>query len=305
MGFWVKGTGDAKDVTVPEAQSGKAAEQSEQAAGKSETKGQQPETGETAVPAPGAPGTGTVPGTPGDIRNTPEFKQAQEEGKRVEAILAGATASQKKLIAELVNRYPGDLLPIPNEAFTKKWLKATAGIRDEDVAKLADAGWAPGTDIDEAEFKRRVDEVIAGKTKAGELWTSPEPPPAPPKEAAKKDPKSVAKGDYKAMIDAKIEKLKAKPEQVHEELAELAKNYDFKSQPSEVRVLWDEKGPAQQTTQAYYRDWESVALVVVKVRKEKGKVLAKIVYIYDAVHTDGQSVDLPLDVGEWEGRLEH
>jgi hypothetical protein len=303
----VAASGDVEDVTVEEAKSGTASSAAEPGAGKSGTEGGKAgteggkaETGEEAATGPGG-----TPGPTGDIRNTPEFKQMQEEGKRVEAMLAGATPAQKKLIAELVQRHPEHLLPVPNEAFTRKWLNATAGIRDEQVAKLADAGWTPGTDIDEAEFKRRVDEVIAGKASTGELWTSPEPPPTPPKKPVTKDPKSVAKGDYKAMIDAKIKKEKAKPEQVHEELAKIAKGYDFKSQPAEVRVQWDEKGAAQQTTLAYYREWESVALVVVKVRREKGKVLAKIVYIYDAVHTDGQSVDLPLDVGEWEGRLEH
>ena len=61
-------------------------------------------------------------------------------------------------------------MPIPDEAFVRKWINATAGVKDADIARIASQPWAKGTDIDEAEFKRRnySDEAV-GKILGGNL----------------------------------------------------------------------------------------------------------------------------------------
>jgi Domain of unknown function (DUF4157) len=280
-GVGVATSGDVKDVTVTEAQSGKASEEGE--AGKSKTEGGKPETGEGA-----ATGPGPSPGPTGDIRDTPGFKQAQEEGKRVEATLAGATPAQKKLIAELVKRYPEDLLPIPNEGFAQKWLNATAHIRVEHVAKLADAGWTPATDIDEAEFKRQVDEVIAGKRPVGELWTSPEPPPKPQpskQPPAKKDPDAGFRG-----IEApKGKDPGEKPGELRARLQKQAREYDF-SRVTDTQGLVDPKSTAEQTTTLYLKSkyGNAACLAVIRLSKDKDGDYVKVLKASDAVTVEGK-----------------
>ncbi len=268
--FGKAGSGDHEDVDLDKAGSGKDEEGGEPSDSKAPpgAKGQKPG------------GEGGEAGEEGDIKDTEEFKQAQAEAKRIEAMFKAASPAQKKLIAELVKRHPEHLLPVPNEAFTKAWLGATADIKDEDIAKLAAAGWQAGTDIDEAEFKRRVQLVVSGKMPTGALWTSPKPPPPPAakpdKEPDKKGDKPELAGDRKSEVVEKPRPKKAKDakdpdDQYRGTLAKQAEAEGMK--PAELRAKLKEIAKtATWPKQGYIIVFEDGDL------KNEESVLTRVVY---------------------------
>ena len=294
------GSGDIKDVDLDKAKSGsgdKAGKGGKPGGKPGEADAEQDEGSEAAE---------------GDVRNTTEFKNAQAEAKRIEVMLAAASPAQKKLIAELVKRHPEHILPVPDEAFTKKWLNATSGIKDQHVEALANEGWQPGTSIDEAEFKRRVDLVISGKAPKGALWTSPEPPPsqekadskdpkakvdqqvkAPPKTEAKKEKKPAKKdpdAEFRGVIANQL-KQEGIEEELRDRLQQRARDHNFAAMDSNFEGARDPDAKGEQLTVLYIRDKgrDGAALVAVRVYKKGGRDYMKVLDSSDAVMANGKT----------------
>ena len=295
-GVKVKTSGDAKDVDVNDAKSGTAAPGKTGTGEKSGKQGEKEGAEEEESEAGEKSGEATSPGTSGDdIRNTEAFKQAQAEAKRMEAAFAKATPAQQKLMMELVKKYPDHVMPVPDERFVQKWLNATAGVKDQDVDKIASQPWAQGTDIDEAEFKRRVEAAIKGESiKADEASPSPTPPPEkkPPKTPPKKD----AQPKFKSVANL-IKEAGGTQEDLRTQLQEKAKAYDY----SNVDVFeshYDKDDKGAQTRLFYFKspNGNSVALVVFTMKKKGGKDYIKVLDASDAVTVDGK-VFRPLFVG--------
>jgi len=292
-GVKVKTEGDAKDVDVPDAQSGKATPGKE-STGEGST-GKEGEKGDEESEAGEKSGEAGTPGTGGDIRNTREFKQAQEEAKRIEAEFAKASPAQQKLMAELVRQYPDQVMPVPDEAFVKKWINATKSVRDEDVARIASQPWAHGTDIDEAEFKRRVEAAIKGETiKAEEASPSPTPPPE--KQPPKTPPRKDAQPKFKSVANL-IKEAGGTQEDLRAQLQEKAKAYDY-SNMELFESQYDREAKGPQTRLLYFKspNGNAVAMVVFTLTKKGGKDYIKVLDASDAVTVDGK-VFRPLFVG--------
>ncbi|MGE3615581.1 MAG: DUF4157 domain-containing protein [Gemmatimonadales bacterium] len=285
-GFKVKTEGDAKDVDVSDAQSGTVPAKPPTGEG---TPGQEGGKADAEGAEETQSGKSDTPGTGGDIRNTPEFKQAQAEAKRIEAEFAKASPAQQKLMAELVRQYPDHVMPIPDEAFVKKWINATSSVRDGDVAKVASQPWAAGTDIDEAEFKRRVEAVLKGETIAAEEASPSPAPPPEKKKPPKAPPKKEAQPKFKSVASL-IKDAGGTQEDLRTQLQEKAKAYDYSGMQT-FESQYDKAQKGAQTRLLYFRSEKgnAVAIAVFTMRKQGGKDYIKVLDASDAVTVDGKS----------------
>ena len=319
VGVGVATSGDAKDVATVDPASGTATDEPRSDSGTP--------AGDVGPGTPGAQGTpdtkeegaGDEPGAGGQ---GPVPEEAKAEAKRVEQMLANATPAQRKLLVELARRYPDHLLPVPNETFTRTWLNATSSIRDEHVAALADAGWAPGTDIDEAEFRRRVEQVTSGKMPAGEIWTAPTPPPpavapedptrtgAAPEDPTKKDPrKNDPKKEKKAPQLPPFKGLSTDTQQdvtdedIRTALMKRAKSSDFSRIRGRFVVIADDDNPKEQKGVAlFWHRKQKAAAVVVGKMKPDGKL--EILEVSDGVTARGDVVPVPFAAGAVMNRVD-
>jgi hypothetical protein len=148
--------------------------------------------------APGATGRGASKGQPGKKGLAvfpifpPDASQADrdkitEESKKVAALLQNASDAQKLFMQDPASRSSGEYR-IPASEWVDKLMKATEGLKQEEIERLKDLDWKPGH-VSVEELRERIRKALARKTPAQ---------PAEPEGGKRKKPGEAAQGERKA-----------------------------------------------------------------------------------------------------------